>query len=114
MRLTIEHTTRVVYESAVTDAVMLVRLGPLSDASQSWEEFALTARPNASVQRFVGGFGNIMHLITVPAPHTSLEITTSSTVSTLPPDPQLALPPRVEPLTISEQFDYLRPSRLVP
>jgi transglutaminase-like putative cysteine protease len=114
MRLSIEHTTRIRYESDATDAVMLVRLGPLSDPTQDWERFALAAQPHAAIEAFPDAFGNVTHLITVPDAHGSLEVTARSTVSTLLENPFATLAESAPTLSIAERFDGLQSSPLVP
>jgi transglutaminase-like putative cysteine protease len=114
MRLSITHTTRVAYERPATEGVMLVRLGPLSDATQSWDGFSLSAHPDASIDAYPDAFGNVTHLITVPGPHDALEVTARSTVSTLLVDPLPPLLSPATPLSDAERFDYLRSSQLVP
>ena len=67
--VTVAHSTRIDYVSDVIEGVMDVRLGPLSDDHQRWLRFELNASPNASVGRYLDGFGNAAHLITLRRPH---------------------------------------------
>ncbi len=93
---------------------MDTRLGPYSDEHQRWLHFELQAAPNAAVNRYVDGFGNVAHLVTVRRPHRFLEVTSRGEVETLLADP-FAVPDRApRGLSAAEQADYLLPSALVP
>ncbi len=113
MRVAITHKTRLDYTRDVVEGVMDTRLGPFSDAHQRWERHELQLAPGGAIRTYVDGFGNSAALLTVARPHIFVEVTTTGVVETLLADP-FALPtspPRE--LTSSEEFDYLRPSRLV-
>jgi transglutaminase-like putative cysteine protease len=114
MRVTLSHTTRLQYSGAVIDGVMDVRLGPASDAHQQWVHFNLAVEPAATINRYVDGFGNAAHLITLRRAHDSLEIVSGGEVETLLENPFVppARPP--VPLTAAEYADGLTPSALVP
>lgn len=113
MRVSVTHKTRLEYEGEVTEGVMDVRLGPLSDAHQRWERHELRVAPSGSVRRYLDGFRNEAHLITVPRSHAFVEVISSGIVHTLLDNPFTPPPGRPRPLTSSELFDYLRPSKLV-
>jgi len=114
MRVTLSHITRLEYAAEVMEGVMDARLGPLSDDHQRWSRFELRAQPNASISRYVDGFGNAAHLITLRRPHRFLEVTSHGEVETLVVDP-FAFPSKAPPpLSPAERADYLLPSALVP
>jgi transglutaminase-like putative cysteine protease len=114
MKIKLTHSTRLEYTHEVTDGVMDVRLGPLSDDHQRWVAFQLHATPNAGVGSYVDGFGNAAHLITVRRPHQFLQVESRGEIETLLADP-FALPLRPpRELTAVERVDYLAPSPLVP
>jgi transglutaminase-like putative cysteine protease len=114
MKIKLTHNTRLEYTQEVTDGVMDVRLGPLSDEHQRWIAFQLHATPNAAVGSYVDGFGNAANLITVRRPHAFLQVESRGEIETLLADP-FALPLRPpRDLTAVERVDYLAPSPLVP
>jgi len=114
MRVTITHLTRLEYSGDVVEGVMDVRLGPFSDADQRCDAFTLQVTPAGSVRRYVDGFSNVAHLVTVAKPHHVLEVVARSEVATLLEDPFAA--PRQPPRTLGpcDLGDYLLPSALVP
>jgi transglutaminase-like putative cysteine protease len=114
MRIKLSHVTRLDYSSDVVEGVMDVRLGPLTDADQRVETFALAVMPSAAVRRYTDGFGNAAHLVTLAKPHRLLEVTAASEVTTLLDDPFME--PRRTPRALgpSDLADYLSPSTLVP
>jgi len=108
------HVTRLEYGGDVVEGVMDVRLGPFSDADQRCDTFTLLVTPAGSVRRYVDGFSNVAHLITVAKPHHVLEVVAHSEVATLLEDPFAA--PRQAPRTPGpcDVGDYLLPSALIP
>jgi transglutaminase-like putative cysteine protease len=114
MRVTLSHVTQLEYSTEVMDGVMDVRLGPLSDEHQRWSRFELQASPNASVNRYVDGFGNAAHLITMRKPHHVLEVTSRAEVDTLMTNPFAPPVEAPRPLSPAERVDYVLPSPLVP
>jgi transglutaminase-like putative cysteine protease len=114
VRIKLTHQTRLDYTQEVTDGVMDVRLGPLSDDHQRWVAFQLRAVPNAAVETYRDGFGNAANLITVRRPHQFVEVESRGEIETLLSDP-FALPTRPpRALNAVERVDYLSPSPLVP
>ena len=113
MRVLVEHKTRLDYDADVSEGVMDVRLGPVTDGHQRWERHDLRVAPSGAIRRYVDGFGNEAHLITIPRAHTFVEVVASGIVETLIPNP--FTPPTAPPraLSTAERFDYLRPTRLV-
>jgi transglutaminase-like putative cysteine protease len=113
MRVLVTHKTRLDYDGEVTEGVMDVRLGPLSDAHQRWERHELRVSPSGSIRRYQDGFGNASSLVTVPRIHSFVEVVSDGIVETLLDNPFAPPSGRPRPLTLAEQFDYLRPSRHV-
>ena len=114
MRVRVSHATRLDYSTEVTDGIMDVRLGPISNAHQRWIRFALTANPNASIARYVDGFGNAAHLVNLRRPHRFLEVISDGEVETLLEDPFAVPDHPLAPLTVAEHVENLAPSALVP
>lgn len=113
MRVAIIHTTRLDYSAPVAEQVTDARLGPLADAHQRWERYALQVQPAGAVRYYKDGFGNSAHLITVARPHEFMELVAGGEVQTLLADPfapPITLP---RPLTPGQEFEYLSPSALV-
>jgi transglutaminase-like putative cysteine protease len=113
MRVRIQHTTRLDYTAEVVEGVTDGRLGPLSDAHQRWERFALRVDPPAAVRRYTDGFHNEAHLITFSRPHRSLEIVSQGEVFTDLSDPFQLPPQPPAPLLPGDLADYCSPSALV-
>lgn len=114
MRIKLTHQTRLDYTRDVTDGVMDVRLGPLSDDHQRWVAFQLSATPHAAIGSYRDGFGNAANLITVRRAHQFLEVESRGEIETLLADP-FATPSRPpSPLGPGECVDHLAPSPLIP
>jgi transglutaminase-like putative cysteine protease len=108
------HTTRLTYSAAVAEAVMDVRLGPLSDDHQRVRRFNLVVRPAGSARRYPDGFANATHLVTMVKPHELLELTASTEVETLLADP-FQMPERPPaPLAPDERAAALGATALIP
>jgi len=113
VHVALSHLTRLEYGAEVTEGVMDVRLGPLSDAHQRWLRFDLRAAPNAAVHGYTDGFLNAAHLVSLRRPHRYVEVVSRGEVETLLDDP-FALPEQAPaPLGRAERADYLLPSPLV-
>ena len=113
MRVALSHLTRLEYSAEVTEGVMDVRLGPLSDEHQRWLRFDLRAAPNAAVHRYTDGFLNAAHLVSLRRPHRYVEVVSRGEVETLLEDP-FALPSAPPaPLSPAERAETLLPSPLV-
>ena len=113
MRTLISHVTRLEYDAEVTESVIDVRLGPLSDADQNWTRFDLRVRPTAGNRSYMDGLGNASRLITIARPHRSVEITARHEVHTVLSDPfamPLDAPPSLAP---TDRIELLAPSALV-
>src|SRR5256886_11903487 len=44
-------------------------------ADQRWDRYDLRVDPSAAVRRYVDGFGNAAHLVTIARPHGFVEVT---------------------------------------
>jgi transglutaminase-like putative cysteine protease len=114
MRAQIVHVTRLSYDADVVEGVMEARLGPLSDPDQHWDQYDLRVSPPAAIRRYVDGFGNTAHLITIARPHRQVHIVSGGRVETQLVDPFRPPERPPEPLGPCELADYLAPSALVP
>ena len=114
MRVEVTHTTRLDYSADVLEAVMDVRLGPLSDADQRADGFELRVQPHAAVRRYTDGFGNPAHLVSVSRPHRFVELVARTEVETFLDDPFRLPAQRPAPLDPRTATDSLQPSELVP
>ena len=82
MRITIEHTTRYVYEAPVRYSTQYLRLVPSSNSRQRVLEWTLDAPATPIELR--DGYGNILHVLTIIKPVTEIVIRSGGTVETLP------------------------------
>jgi transglutaminase-like putative cysteine protease len=114
MKIAITHVTRLEFSDEVRETVMDAHLGPRDDVDQRVTRFSMRLEPAGRVRRYEDGFGNTAHLLTNMRPHTYLQVSADSEVSTYMADPfQLApRPPRA--LDVIELADCLDPSPLVP
>src|SRR6476660_8870894 len=80
MRLSIEHTTRYVYEEPVRYSAQYLRLVPSSNARQQVVEWRLDAP--APPSQFIDGYNNITHLLTINDPACEIVIRSAGTVET--------------------------------
>lgn len=112
MRVSVTHTTRLDYTQPVSEGVMDTRLGPLNDAHQRWERHELQLAPGGSIRTYLDAFRNNAALLTVPRPHTFVQVVASGVVETLLADPFMVESPS-RPLSAAERFDFLTESRLV-
>jgi transglutaminase-like putative cysteine protease len=110
----VRHTTRLDYSADVVEAVMDVRLGPLTDQDQRVDRFDLRVEPNGAVRGYTDGFGNPAHLISLARPHRFVEVAAITEVTTFLDDPfRLPAEPPV-PLDPRMLSDSLRASELIP
>jgi len=113
VRAEVRHTTRLDYSADVVEAVMDVRLGPLTDQDQRVEHFELRVEPHGAVRRYTDGFGNPAHLISLARPHRFVEVVAATELDTLLDDPfrlPAQAPGSLDPRTAT---DSLQPSELV-
>jgi transglutaminase-like putative cysteine protease len=80
MRISIEHTTRYVYEEPVRYSAQYLRLIPASNARQQVVDWRLDA-PAPSTE-FIDGYDNITHLLTINDPACEIVIRSAGTVET--------------------------------
>ena len=114
MKIAVEHRTTLEYSDDVGGSVMDARLGPRTDEHQSWSSYELKVAPSAAIRRYVDGFGNAAHLITIAKPHRSLDVVMRGQVETTLTDPFQT--PRARPTALgpSDRLDFLGASALVP
>lgn len=104
MRITIEHTTRYVYEAPVRYSTQYLRLVPASNSRQRVLEWTLDAP--ATPLELRDGYGNILHVLTIIKPVTEIVIRSGGTVETLPGIDDAPDDVRLSPLI------FLRPTPL--
>lgn len=80
MKLSIDHTTRYVYESPVRYSTQYLRLVPTSTARQRVIEWQLDT-PSTPIE-LTDGYGNIMHVLTIAGPAKEIVIRSYGTVET--------------------------------
>ena len=80
MRLTIDHTTRYVYEQPVRYSTQYLRLVPTTNSRQRVVEWDLET-PATPIE-LVDGYGNIMHVLTISGPAKEIVIRSHGTVET--------------------------------
>jgi transglutaminase-like putative cysteine protease len=120
MLFRIKHVTRYVYEQPAFHSRNVVRLAPIDAPDQKRVAFSLDVTPPAVISEFRDGFGNFAHSIDIEAPHTELEIVSTSVVDriVLPVEP----PPRIsireylggDSARMQQYAEFLNPSRYVP
>ena len=81
MRISIDHTTRYVYERPVRYSTQYLRLVPSSDARQRVIEWRLETP--ATPLELRDGYGNILHVLTIDKPVKEIEFRSSGVVETL-------------------------------
>lgn len=104
MRISIEHTTRYVYEAPVRYSTQYLRLVPMSNGRQRVLEWTLTAPATPLDLR--DGYGNILHLLTIIKPVTEIVIRSGGTVETVPGIDETPDDVKLSPLV------FLRPTAL--
>src|SRR5438445_1109220 len=82
MRLRITHSTTFVYDEAVSEAYMEMRLAPLNAGGQRCDNFRLTTDPPGDVRGYVDRFGNQVRHFDTLAPHDRLVVSTRADIST--------------------------------
>jgi transglutaminase-like putative cysteine protease len=76
----VRHKTTFLYEPAVRESVMEVRMEPRSEANQRCLSFRLNVDPPANVMNYRDFAGNTVHHFNLAGSHTQLTITAQSTV----------------------------------
>jgi transglutaminase-like putative cysteine protease len=102
MHLTIEHSTRYVYDTPVDYSIQQLRLTPRDGFGQRVKRWNL--RVNGQMQQHADAYGNSIHTLVVDRPHHEVNITAYGEVET-----GLDLPPQEERLPLEV---YLRATPL--
>ena len=104
MRISIDHTTRYVYEVPVRYSTQYLRLVPPSSARQRVIEWRLDTP--ATPLELRDGYGNILHVLTIDGPVREIVIRSSGTVETSASHDEAAVEVKLSPLV------FLRPTAL--
>lgn len=104
MRISIDHTTRYVYQTPVRHSTQYLRLVPLSNQRQRVLDWQLHT-PGKPIE-LRDGYGNILHLLTLDKPVTEIVIRAVGTVDTSPVIDEPADGVKLSPLI------FLRPTAL--
>ena len=104
MRISIDHTTRYVYDSPVRYSTQYLRLFPQTTARQQVIEWRLQA-PGTPLE-LRDGYGNILHVLTIDKPVREIVIRASGIVQTSPSIDEAVSEPKLSPLL------FLRPTAL--
>ncbi len=96
MIYSVRHTTTFLYEPAVRESVMEVRMQPRSEGSQRCLSFRLDVNPAANITQYRDFSGNIVHHFDIAGSHTQVKVTAQSTVEVQP----------VPPPRVSEEGDW--------
>jgi transglutaminase-like putative cysteine protease len=76
----VRHTTTFLYEPAVRESVMEVRLQPRSDGDQRCLSFTLDVEPMANVMQYQDFIGNTVHHFDIAGTHSQVKVTAQSAV----------------------------------
>ena len=85
MRYEIKHVSRYRYTAPVQRCVMSLCLQPRDDRGQRLVHFEVSTVPPVPLSYETDAFGNTKHVLNVHREHEVLEVTTHSTVETVPP-----------------------------
>ena len=109
MKLRIEHTTTLTYDSPVSEAYTELRLHPLDTMTQRCLLIKLSTEPRGEVMQYTDRFGNRVHHFDALKAHDRLLVKMLSEVLTEAPfvDEQQALSPL-------DSYDYLAPTNYAP
>jgi transglutaminase-like putative cysteine protease len=91
MAYSIRHLTDFVYNPAVRESVMELRVQPRSDVRQRCLSFSLDVHPQANIMVYRDFLGNTVHHFDIPGNATQIRVATQSLVEVLPtpaPDPR--------------------------
>ena len=80
MIYSVRHTTTLLYEPAVRESVMEVRMQPRSEANQRCLSFHLDVNPAANITQYRDFTGNTVHHFDIAGSHTQVKVTAQSTV----------------------------------
>jgi transglutaminase-like putative cysteine protease len=76
----VRHATTVLYEPAVRESVMEVRMQPRSDTTQRCLSFNLNVSPTANITQYRDFAGNTVHHFDIAGSHTEVKLTARSMV----------------------------------
>src|SRR5277367_170464 len=80
MIFSVRHTTTFLYEPAVRESVMEVRMQPRTESNQRCLSFQLDVNPAANITQYRDFAGNTVHHFNIAGSHTQLKLTAQSTV----------------------------------
>jgi transglutaminase-like putative cysteine protease len=80
MRIEIEHITRYRFSGEASYSVQSLRLTPSEFAGQRVIDWTIACQPDGVLTPTRDGFGNLMHLLTIEAPHRGIAIIAHGTV----------------------------------
>lgn len=82
MLISIRHVTRYTYAEPASYTIQSLRLTPASFRGQRVRDWQVSVPGAGPALTFKDGFGNVVHLLTINAPHVGLTIEASGTVET--------------------------------
>lgn len=80
MIYSVRHTTTFVYQPAVRESVMEVRMQPRSEEGQRCLTFHLDVSPGANIMQYRDFMGNTVHHFNIAGSHTQVKVTAQSSV----------------------------------
>jgi len=80
----VRHVTTFVYEPAVRESVMEVRVQPRSEAQQRCLTFSLDVNPRANIMEYRDYLGNTVHHFDIPGSHGQIKVTAHALVEVQP------------------------------
>lgn len=119
MKFEITHRTHYTYAAPVHDSFNEVRLQPLSNDTQSLDNFLLKILPAARLRHRLDFYSNVVHHFEIAEPHATLLVESRLRITTKPPPP---LDPQATPWPLTRIgeasrepriFDFLQGSRYV-
>ena len=87
MIYSVRHITNFIYEPAIRESVMEVRVQPRSEFQQRCLTFSLDINPRANIMVYRDFLGNTVHHFDIPGRYTQLKITAQALVDVSPPPP---------------------------
>ncbi len=82
MRITVRHATTYRYPSTASQAVLALRMTPQGGPGQTVQDWRIEAPGIARAAHYTDAFGNLVHVVAVPAGHDSLELVAAGTIET--------------------------------
>jgi transglutaminase-like putative cysteine protease len=115
-RMRVVHATGYAYNTTVTASYNEARLTPRSDSRQNVIINRVETTPATRSYRYVDYWGTAVTAFDLHAPHTELEVTSSSVVETDRPEPAAAISwADLESAAVLDRFDeVLKPTRYTP